>query len=146
MTLYFGIPVSYEEALRIFRINKEEVALHSMKKFNIKVREKIYDHHYFEYIKSFLNNKNSEIKIYATDKSQYIIGYIMEENSDINKKYVNVDETIILLLQLKLKFTTEMDILNTDLTNIKLEYIKGDKKTEIIINNPMPYVICWNRY
>ena len=40
MTLYFGIPVSYEEALRIFRINKEEVALYSMKKFNIKVREK----------------------------------------------------------------------------------------------------------
>ena len=70
----------------------------------------------------------------------------MEENSDVNKKYVNVDETIILLLQLKLKFTTEMNILNTDLTNIKLEYIEGDKKTEIIINNPMPYVICWNRY
>jgi hypothetical protein len=146
MSLYVGLPVCYEEAFRIFRINIEDSNETIMARFNVKDKNKIYYYHYIEYLKLFLKDKNSEIKIYSTDKGQFIIGYIIEDNLDVWNKFVNVDETIINLLQLKSKFMKEMDELNANLLTVKLEYMEGDRDNPKIVNNPIPYVICWGNY
>jgi hypothetical protein len=146
MALYIGLPVCYEEAFRIFGINIEDSNETIMTRFNVKDKNKIYYYHYIEYLKRFLEDKNSEIKIYSTDKGQFIIGYNMEDNLDVWNKFVNVDETIINLLQLKSKFMKEMSELNADLSTVALEYMEGDRDKLKIVNNPMPYVICWGNY
>jgi hypothetical protein len=146
MALYVGLPVCYEEAFRIFGINIEDSNEIIMQKFNVKDKNKIYYYHYIEYLKRFLEDKNSEIKIYSTDKGQFIIGYNMEDNLDVWYKFVNVDETIINLLQLKSKFMKEMSELNADLSTVALEYMEGDRDKPKVVNNPMPYVICWGNY
>ena len=83
MALYVGLPVCYEEAFRIFGINIEDSNEIIMQKFNVKDKNKIYYYHYIEYLKRFLEDKNSEIKIYSTDKGQFIIGYCIQDNSDV---------------------------------------------------------------
>jgi redox-sensitive bicupin YhaK (pirin superfamily) len=33
-----------------------------------------------------------------------------------------------------------------NLLNVKLEYMEGDRDNPKIVNNPIPYVICWGNY
>jgi hypothetical protein len=146
MALYIGLPVCYEEAFRIFGINIEDSNEIIMQKFNVKDKNKIYYYHYIVYLERFLEDKNSEIKIYSTDKGQFIIGYCIQDNSDVWDKFVNIDETIINLLQLKSKFMKEMSELNANLSTVTLEYMEGDRDKPKVVSNPMPYVICWGNY
>ena len=78
------------------------------------------------------------IKIFNTDKGQYIIGYELTEVSDVWNKFINMEEFIILILKLKKQFYDEMQVLNADLTEVTLEHMEGESE---IVKNPVPYII-----
>jgi hypothetical protein len=62
MTVYFGFPVSYHEAYRIFKQSLETK-----------------DYHYcsdiLNKLNKYLSEKNVEMRLFTTDKYQFIIGY-----------------------------------------------------------------------
>ena len=138
MTVYFGLPVRYDEAIRIFGLNLETIMNH------IKIHQKYtgtyYDPYIVEYINMHLKNASVNIKFFSTDKGQYIIGYEIKEVSDLWNKFINMDEFIILILKLKKQFYDEMQILNADLTEVTLEHMEGEPE---IVKNPVPYIIAY---
>ena len=87
-----------------------------------------------------LKDASVNIKIFNTDKGQYIIGYELKEVSDLWNKFINMDELIILILKLKKQFYDEMQILNADLAEVTLEHMEGEHE---IVKNPVPYIIAY---
>ena len=135
MPLYFGIPVLVEEAIRILNLDFEEITK--------EVKKKEY-HSYFTYVdiaNNYLKKKLSKIQINVLDKGQCVVGFIIEEPSDVWTKFINVDELILKLLNLKILFQNEIEKLNGDLSNVTLEYMEGTPK---IVKNPIPYILEWN--
>ena len=133
MPLYFGIPVKVKEAIRILNLDLEEITKKVM-------QEKYYGDYTFVDI---ANNclKKSIIQIYYLDKGLCVCGFIIDEPSDVWKKFINADELIIKLLNLKLLFQTEIEKNNGDLSEVTLEHMEGEPE---IIKNPIPYIIEWN--
>lgn len=109
MPFYFGIPVCIEEAFRIFGLNIQMVENNLINKYNEKKSK--YDCEKIKvslceliiYINKYLKKYFVEIKIYTTDKGQCIIGYEVEESTDLWNKFINVDDFIVLILNLKKK-------------------------------------------
>ena len=133
MTIYFGIPVRVNEAIRILNLDLEEITKKVM-------QQKYYGDYTFVDI---ANNclKMSKIQIYYLDKGLCVCGFILEEPSDVWKKFINADELIIKLLNLKSSFQTEIEKLNGNLSEVTLEHMEGEPE---IIKNPIPYIIEWN--
>jgi len=93
MTLYFGLPLTYMEVIRILGLDYDLI---------IKEIKKSYSGTYFEpYIVEYINKYLSNIQLHSTDKGQYILGYEIEDVSVFNKKFINVDEFIIKIINLK---------------------------------------------
>jgi len=144
MTTYIGIPVCLTEALRIFKQDIETVEENILKKLN----KKKDDHYYVDNIilhemNEYLETSSTKIKIFPTDKGQYIIGYEIKEPSNLWSKFINVDNFLILIMNLRHKFLEEMTILNADLSEVTLEYMEGLEKDKIKVKNPIPYIICY---
>ena len=137
MTVYFGLPLNCEEAARILGLNLD----HMMSEIKIKYKcSKNYNESYIiteiiEYLQV-----STKISMYPTDKGQCIFGYEIEEPSDVWNKFINVDEFIIKLINLKTQFSREMEILNADLSQVTLEYMEGEPK---VVKNPIPYIIAY---
>ena len=133
MPLYFGIPVKVKEAIRILNLDLEEITQTVM-------QQKYYgDYTFVEIANNCL--KKSIIQIYYLDKGLCVCGFIIDEPSDVWKKFINADELIIKLLNLKLLFQTEIEKNNGDLSEVTLEHMEGEPE---IIKNPIPYIIEWN--
>ena len=79
-----------------------------------------------------------KIRIGGTDKGQCIIGYEIEEPSVFSKNFINVDEFIIKLINLRTQFTNEMQILGCDLSEVILEHLEDEVE---IVNYPVPYIL-----
>ena len=131
MTVYFGFPVSYQEAFRILKQSLEPKDIHhACDILNI--------------LNKYLYEKNVEIRLFTTDKYQFIIGYEIPEIGDIWHKFVYVYEFINLLGQLREKFSIEMKLLDADISEIRIEYMEGDNdQPSNIIKNPIPYIISY---
>jgi hypothetical protein len=86
-----------------------------------------------KYISKYLR-ASTKIRFHSTDKGQYIIGYEIKEPS----KFINVDEFIVKIINLKTQFTKEMEILKADLSQVTLE---GDPE---VVKNPIPYIIAYD--
>ena len=103
--LFFGIPVTLDEAYRIFGINienvKEEIILKY--KYNSGVYYVI-QAHLNEYIYTYLRKKAVKLNVISTDKGQYVIGYRIEEDISPWNRFKNVDDFIALLVDLKKLF------------------------------------------
>jgi hypothetical protein len=138
MTVYFGLPVKYDEAIRIFGLNLELIMNYI--KTHYQYTGTYYNPFIIEYLNMHLKNASVNIKIFTTDKGQYIIGYELKEVSDIWNKFINMDEFIILILKLKKQFYDEMQVLNADLAEVTLEHMEGEPE---IVKNPVPYVIAY---
>jgi hypothetical protein len=144
MTLYFGIPVCLREAFRIFRQDIEFVEQKCLNKLNIKKDTNYYiDNILLNEINEYLKT-NTTIQVFPTDKGQYIIGYEIEEPSNVWSKFINVDNFVIKVMNLKNKFSEEMCILNANLNEVTLEYMECSKKDQIKVKNPIPYIICYH--
>jgi len=144
MTTYFGIPVCIREVLRILRKDIETVEENILNKLN----KKKDDHYYIDNIilkemNEYLKTSSTDIKIFPTDKGQYIFGYEIKEPSNVWNKFINVDNFVILIMNLKNKFLEEMTILNADLSEVTLEFMECSIKDRIKVKNPIPYIICY---
>ena len=136
MTVYFGLPVTYNEGIRIFGLNLELIMNYI--KTHCKYTGTYYNPFIIEYLNMHFKDASVNIKIFNTDKGQYIIGYELTEVSDVWNKFINMDEFIILILKLKKQFYDEMQVLNADLTEVTLEHMEGESE---IVKNPVPYII-----
>lgn len=128
MPLYFGLPVTLEEACRILDIGFDESI----------------DNYYEIYLKvnKFLEKDlSSDIRVYSTDKGQYVVGYKIKETDDVWDEFCSADKLIMMLVNLKAKFAKEMTRLEADLSEVTLEYMEGEPK---IVFNPEPFVMSWH--
>lgn len=144
MTTYFGIPVCIKEVLRIFRQDIETVEQNILNKLNKKKDDYYYiDNIILNEMNEYLGTYSTGIRIFPTDKGQYIVGYEIKEPSNVWNKFINVDNFVILIMNLKNKFLEEMTILNADLGEVTLEFMEGSVKDKIKVKNPIPYIICY---
>jgi hypothetical protein len=141
MTVYFGLPLTCDEAVRILGLNINTIIN------DIKIKHEcvgnyrdIHDIHITEELNEYFR-VSTKIRIFYTDKGQCIIGYEIEELSDLWKKIINADEFVIKIVTLKTQFTKEMEILKADLSQVTLEHMEAEPE---IIKNPIPYVIAFN--
>jgi len=133
MSLFFGIPVRVEEAIRILRLDLEEITK------EVKQQKYYGDYTFADVANHHL--KNTMIKIYYLDKGQCVFGFKIDEPSDVWNKFINVDQFVIKLLNLKMLFQKEIEKLNGDLSEVTLEHMEGEPE---IIKNPIPYILEWS--
>ena len=143
MYIYFGIPVNIYEIFRIFGLDLQAVTNCSLvgyvdKYFKMKFTEKNLEQNK----KSYIFSKNiEEIQVFKVDYDQYIIGYKINEYTDVFSKFINVDDYIALILELKKRFSEEIKILNGDLSEVTLQNMEdGDQEK---VKNPIPYIISY---
>ena len=143
MYIYFGIPVNIYEIFRIFGLNLDVVTSSSLhgyvdKYFKMKFAEKKLEQN----SKSYIFSKNiEEIQVFIVDYNQCIIGYRINEYTDVFSKFINVDDYIALILELKERFAEEIKILNGDLSEVTLQNMEdGDQEK---VKNPIPYIISY---
>jgi hypothetical protein len=139
MPVYFGIPLRFEEAFRLFNLNFEEERNKIMKKYNLTLNMYM-DYYFIEYLNNFFKSISIDIRIFYIDKGQSIIGYEIEEVSIFNKKYANVDTIIILLRNLKKKFKNEIENYEENFEEVILEHLEDDPE---IVKYPDPYIIYY---
>jgi hypothetical protein len=72
------------------------------------------------------------------DKGQCIIGYQIKEVSIFEKIFVNADQLIIQLTNLKILFAIETNNYEENFMEVKLEHMEDESE---IISFPVPYVI-----
>ena len=74
MPLYFGFPVTCQEAFRLFSLDFEQAKCDIMQKH--KLTENMYmDCYFVDYANNFFKGKEIEMRVFYTDKGQCIVGY-----------------------------------------------------------------------
>ena len=139
MTVYLGLPITCKEAIRILGLNLDNIINEIRIKYKCEENYD-YDSYFFEDINEYLR-VSTKIRFHSTDKGQWIVGYEIEEPSDVSIKFINVDEFIIKIINLKTQFTKEMEILKADLSQVTLEYMEGIPE---VVKNPIPYIIAYD--
>lgn len=140
--LFFGIPVTLEEAYRIFGVEIENVKQEIVLKHKCDIQK----HHHLiyaylcEYMFMYLGKKKVRINVLPTDKGQHVIGYKIEEDISPWNRFKNVDDFIVFLDDLKTLFYEEMGKCNADLSVVTLEIMEGEPE---VVHNPMPYIISF---
>ena len=107
------------QSIRILSLDLEEITKEV-------IQQKYYCDYTFVDIANNYLKKISIIQIYYLDKGLCVCGFIIEEPYDVWKKFINVDELVIKLLNLKLLFQKEVEKLNGDLSEVILEYMEGE--------------------
>ena len=143
MPVYFGLPITCQETYRIFDIDLEMVKRDLIERKNINPR--------FADVCCFADELNKhfkqcgkKVRLFSTDKGQFVLGYEIAEVSDVWTKFINMDELVILLAKLKSQFGEEMLDLKADLKKVTLEYMEGDEENPDTVSFPTPYVISFN--
>ena len=124
MPVYFGLPVTTYEAYRIFNINYDK-----------------YKRDHFNFLNNYFKDNFTKINIFSTDKGQCIIGYEIHEISDVWNDFINIDQFIILITNLRTKFAIETKRLGANLERITLEKMEGSSSDAEIVHFPVPYII-----
>lgn len=139
--LFFGIPVTLEEAYRIFGVDIENVTeeIVLLHKCDLGMYHAI-QAHLNDYMCTYLGKKAVKLKVISTDKGQHVIGYKIEEDISPWNRFKNVDDFIALLKDLKELFYEETGKCNADLSVVTLEIMEGEPE---VVNNPMPYIISF---
>jgi len=161
MPLYFGLPVTCEEAYRIFGLEIGDVSSESLDCLcidridleNLKqelAKKKIYmtrdngwplervfagdlNEHFIKHAKN--------IHLFDTCDGQFVLGYKIQEATDCNG-FIDVDHFTILLAKLKSQFGEEMSDMKADLSEVEIKYIQRDPE---IVKYPTPRVICFDK-
>jgi hypothetical protein len=139
--LFFGIPVTLEEAYRIFGVDIENVKQEIVLKYKCNLgMYHTMQAHLNDYMYTYLGKKAVKLNVISTDKGQHVIGYKIEEDISPWNRFKNVDDFIVLLVDLKKLFYEEMGECNADFSVVTLEIMEGESE---IVNNPMPYIISF---
>jgi len=140
MPIYFGIPVTCEEAFRLFDLDFQEVKCAIMQKHNMK-NNMYMDCHFVDYMNNFFINKNFDMRLFYTDKGQCIVGYKMKEVSIFEAKFVKVSDFITLVTSLTASFARETNDYNENFREVTLEHMEDEPET---VSFPEPYIIEYN--
>jgi hypothetical protein len=139
MPLYFGLPVTCQEAFRLFSLDFEQAKFEITQKH--KLTENMYmDCHFVDYLNNFFKEKNMEMRVFYTDKGQCIVGYKIEKTSVFEKKFVKVFEFKNILEKLASRFWYEITIINCEknFNKIVLEHMEDEPE---IVEGGEPYII-----
>ena len=128
MSLYFGIPVTCKEAYRLFNLDYKETNCS-------------YDYEQIDKINIFFTNEKMNMRLFCTDKGQCIIGYKIKEVRIFEIKFINVDQFIIKLTNLKTLFAIETKKYNNNFEKVELEHMEDDPE---FVSFPEPYIIEFN--
>jgi len=139
MPLYFGFPVTYQEAFRLISLDFEQAKGEIMQKYNLE--ENMYmDCYFINYVNNFFKSKNVEMRVFYTDKGQCIVGYKTENASVFTRKFLKVSEFTDMLEKLGTRFWQEIEIINCreNFNEIVLEHMEDEPET---VEGGEPYII-----
>jgi hypothetical protein len=139
MPLYFGFPVTCQEAFRLFSLDYERAKRYIIQTY--KLTENMYmDCHFVDYVNNFFKEKNMEMRIFYTDKGQCIVGYKIENTSVFERKFVKVYEFMHILENLERRFWNEVAINNCkeNFNIVVLEHVEDESET---VEGDYPYII-----
>ena len=139
MPIYFGFPVTCQEAFRLFSLDLEQTKCDIMQKH--KLTENMYmDCHFVDYANNFLKGKNVGMRVFYTDKGQCIVGYKIENLSVFERKFVKVSELTNMLEKLGVDFWYEITIINCEdnFNKITLEHMEDEPEN---VEGTEPYII-----
>jgi hypothetical protein len=142
MPLYFGFPVTCQEAFRLFSLDFEQAKCEIMQKY--KLRENMYmDCHFVNYANNFFKEKTMEMRLYYTDKGQCIVGYKIENTSVFERKFVKVCDFKNILERLGIRFWNEVTTNNCkeNFNTVVLEHMEDEPET---VECGEPYIIEFN--
>ena len=140
MPLYFGLPVTCREAFRLFDLDFDEIVSDIMKTHKLTINMHM-DCYFVGRLNKFFKEKGMRMKTFYTDKGQCIIGYEIVEVSNFQKKFIDVDQFIIQLTNLKTEFSMETKIFERNFRHVILEHMEDEPETA---NFPEPYMIEHN--
>jgi len=139
MPIYFGFPITCQEAFRLFSLDFEQAKCEIMEKYNL--RENSYmDCHFVDYINNFFKRQTMEMRLFYTDKGQCIVGYKIENATVFERKFVKVSEFTYTLEKLANRFWYEIKTIKCDenFTKITLEHMEDEPET---VEGDEPYII-----
>jgi len=133
--MYLGLSVSIREIHRILGLDMEIIGFHIMKKYKSN-GEWIPNRYFIDEINKHFMECQVELRLFPmNDICQYSESIIIGYNIPSADQHINVDEFVQLLIDLKARFTDEMDTLGADLSEIMLD-------DEIIVkNHAIPFII-----
>lgn len=140
MPNYFGIPVTCQEAFRLFDLDFKEVKSTIMQKN--KLTEHMYmDCYFVDYANTFFTRENLDMRLFYMDKGQCIVGYEIKEVGIFEAKFVRVSEFITLLSQLTAAFSRETKDYKENFREVTLEHMEDESET---VSFTEPYIIEHN--
>jgi len=137
MPLYFGLPVTFQEAFRLFGLDIEEAKCEIMEKYKMN-RTVFMDCHFLDRLNRFFESKEMVMRVFYTDKGQAIIGYEIKEISVFQNKFTNVSKFMTILTTLKTRFSEETDAWRANFAEVTLEHMEDEPET---VSEPEPYII-----
>ena len=115
--LYIGYPITIETAYKIFG-QPDPVNIHN-------------------YIRS------KRLHLYEIDKGLCILGLAVNQLHNYARNYINVDDTIIAILNYKKKVIRRLIAAKADLSDFELEVMED---TPIRVQNPSPIAMTFDDY
>jgi hypothetical protein len=100
------------------------------------------DCYFVDYLNIFFKNEGVVMKIFYTDKGQCIIGYEIKEVSIFQRKFINIDEFVIKISDLKALFHVETNKYKENFSEVELEHMEDEPE---IVKFPEPYIIEYNK-
>ena len=133
MPLYFGLPVGIEEAYRLFDLNFAEIQKEIMQEYNM-----CSDCYFVDYLNKHLMTDKITIKIFYMGLGMSIVGYQIQETNIFEKQFINVNDFIIQLTNLKTLFAMETKKFENNFSEITLEHMEDEPE---VVHFPEPYII-----
>jgi hypothetical protein len=144
MPLYFGFPVTCNEAFRLFGLYFEQVKCDIMQKYNL--TENMYmDCYFVDYANEFFKEKDVYMRVFYTDKGQCIIGYELKSLSVFEKKFVTSRDFINSIQNYESIFWDEVKRIDCykNFNKIVLEHMEDEP--ENVTEECHPYVLEFYR-
>ena len=137
MPVYIGLPVLIEEAFRLFNLDIDQSKEH------LRNTKKIYlisvEYYLPDFLNEYFKSLNLSLRCYVLDKGLNVIGYEIEEVSNVWTKFISANNLIELIKKLKEKFISEIKDYN--FSKVTIEHMEGDS---VVIDFTEPYVIEWH--
>jgi hypothetical protein len=142
MPIYFGLPVTCRETFRLFSLDFEQAKCDIMQKHRL-TENSYMDCYFVDYANNFFKEKNTEMRVFYTDKGQCIVGYKIENTSVFERKFVKVSDFANMLTNLTTRFWYEIKIINCEdnFNKITLEHMEDEPET---VEGFDPYIIEFN--
>jgi hypothetical protein len=138
MPVYFGLPVTCKEAYRLFGQNYYQTELGIIEKRRL-FRENPFTYPFMiEDLNKFFKRQGLQMRIYGTDKGQCIVGYIIDEPSDVSNAFIDVDKFITKITDLKTRFSLETSNYSLNFRQVTLERMENEP---LEVSCPVPYII-----